>query len=68
MKTKKQLSAHEDGQVTAEYAVGTLGAVTLAGVVIWPGGPYEWMIRTWLISLRSWLERWNLLDVITWPW
>lgn len=33
----------ERGQVTAEYAVGTLGAVTIAGVLVNPIQP--WLFR-----------------------
>lgn len=33
----------ERGQVTAEYAVGTLGAVTIAGILVNPIQP--WLFR-----------------------
>ncbi|WP_286930908.1 MULTISPECIES: DUF4244 domain-containing protein [Aeromicrobium] len=59
----------EQGQVTAEFAVGALGAVTIAGVIL--GGP-EAVVGRWARSVVA--EQLTralaspLPDLVRWPW
>ena len=61
--------ADERGMSTSEYAVGTLGAVTIAGVII--GGPattlgrwaHEFVAEQLTRALTS-----PLPDLFRWPW
>ena len=59
----------ERGQVTAEYAVGALGAVTIAGVIL--GGP-EAVVGRWAHDfVAAQLTRAlgsPLTDLVRWPW
>ncbi len=73
MKLQQQPAHHESGQVTAEYAVGTLGAVGIAALLV---SPPWWLLRS---GLGRWLcDRFGelpfaeasgpLSDAIRWPW
>lgn len=58
----------DSGQVTAEYAVGTLGAVSIAAVLIGPGAPvprFLWSFWTTMIERSLTL---TLPDLFRWPW
>lgn len=63
----------ESGQVTAEYAVGTLGAVGIAAAIVSP----PWWL--WESGVRRWLTdrvcelplgdaAGPLLEAVRWPW
>ncbi|WP_269304115.1 DUF4244 domain-containing protein [Aeromicrobium sp. HA] len=65
----KKLSRAEQGQVTAEYAVGGVAAVTVAGAIL--GGPGSVMGR-WVLDLVTDLVAraftTTLPDLFRWPW
>jgi hypothetical protein len=48
----------ERGMVTAEYAVGTIAACSIAGVCLYPILTSPWMRELLLTLLRAALEPW----------
>jgi Protein of unknown function (DUF4244) len=48
----------ERGMVTAEYAVGTIAACSIAGVCLYPVFTSPWMRELLLTALRTALESW----------
>lgn len=64
----------EHGQVTAEYAVGVVGAATIASFIIGPGGPVSEALRAWVEGYieHSFLftlpDLFSAPDWLRWPW
>lgn len=57
----------EDGKSTAEYAVGTLGAATIAAILIGPGNPIlKWVQAVFEKALTS-LFTMDPADFLTLP-
>jgi hypothetical protein len=48
----------ESGMVTAEYAVGTIAACSIAGICLYPVLTSPWMRALLLTLLRAALESW----------
>jgi hypothetical protein len=48
----------ERGMVTAEYAVGTIAACSVAGICMYPIVTSPWMRELLLALLRAVLESW----------
>lgn len=58
----------ERGQVTAEYTVGLLGAVTIATILIHPGSPVAEALHAWLEDYVQRVLSVPLPDLFRWPW
>lgn len=58
----------DHGQVTAEYAVGTLGAVTIAAAIVGPISPVMKFIVYWTRECVEHAYTLNLPDLFRWPW
>lgn len=61
-------SEHEHGQATAEYAVGVLGAVTIASILIHPDSPVVEALHAWIEDYVAKSFRLTLPDLFRWPW
>lgn len=58
----------ECGQATAEYAVGVLGAVTIATVLIHPDSPVVEALHAWIEDYVRRVLTIPLPDLFRWPW
>ncbi|HPU13597.1 MAG TPA: DUF4244 domain-containing protein [Aeromicrobium sp.] len=68
MSTKLRTQKQEQGQVTAEYTVGTLGAVVIAGILIGPLVRYDNFLRDWMREMLSKAFEIDLSLLSWWPW
>lgn len=58
----------ERGQATAEYAVGVLGAVTVAAVLFGPDSMVAARVRELVADLLEGSFSLALPDLFRWPW
>ena len=58
----------ERGQVTAEYVVGALGAVTIATILIHPDSPVVEALHAWIEDYVQRVLSVPLPDLFRWPW
>lgn len=59
---------NEQGQATAEYAVGVLGAVTIASILIHPDSPVVEALHARIEDYVAHAFRFTLPDLFRWPW
>lgn len=67
-RTSTAANGGERGQVTAEYAVGLLGAVTIATVLFGPDAMVAVRIRELVSDLLEGSFSLALPDLFGWPW
>ena len=66
MRNKVRTQTQEQGQVTAEYTVGTLGAVVIASILIGPIVRHNKYLSDWM---RDLLSKAFEIDLPSWfPW